>query len=86
MSYRKSNDNWQQMLLKLDALGVKPWFIYKAVTLLPVEELEYYRTDLRMSGLNPVALFTAVLHNFMVHGEDCWDAGERIYFKLLSMR
>jgi hypothetical protein len=49
MAYRKSNDNWKQLLLKLDELGVKPLFIHLLVTRWTWQHIEDVRTDLVMA-------------------------------------
>lgn len=51
MAYRKSNDNWKQLLIKLDEIGVKPLFIHLLVTRWTWKHVDYLRTGHGMSGV-----------------------------------
>lgn len=55
MAYRKSNDNWKQLLIKLDEIGAKPFFIHLLVTRWTWKHFEYMRRV--CSGQTPKALF-----------------------------
>ncbi len=85
MSYRKSNDNWKQLLLKLDELGEKPWFIHTFTTNLTNEAQDFYRCSPRTSGKTPVVLFDTIGFRFWALRDDTWDRSERIYYKLLKL-
>ena len=78
MSYRNSNDNWQQMLLKLDELGVKPWFIHILVTRWKPSHVEYLRK--KCSHLAPHYLFHSALRGALE------SAAERDKFSYISNR
>lgn len=56
MRRRESNDNWKQLLIKLERLGVKPWFIHRLTTDWNRSHLEYVRTQ--CSQYTPRVLFT----------------------------
>lgn len=57
MSYRKSNDNWKQLLIRLDELGERAFFIHLLVNRCTNKHVQQMRTSRCMAGKIPAYLF-----------------------------
>lgn len=55
MAYRKSNDNWKQMLIRLDEMGERAFFMHLLVTRGTTKHIQRMRTS--ESGRSLKSLF-----------------------------
>jgi hypothetical protein len=57
MAYRKSNDNWKQMLIRLDEMGERAFFMHLLVTRWTNRHVQEMRTSSHWSGLDMKSVF-----------------------------
>ena len=66
MAYRKSNDNWKQMLIRLDEMGERAFFMHLLIKSHSNHMIQWFRTGTNSSGYNPRKLFWCAMRRWHV--------------------